>query len=369
VTLSVAIVGCGKIADGHLSEISKLPRLAKTVAVCDRELLMAEQAAYRFGIPRFYDNLELLLERHRPDVLHILTPPGSHLELVRLAVRHGCHVFVEKPVAPRASQVREILKEADATQKKLTVGYTYLFDPPAQRLREWVAAGRLGEVVHVESSYGYNLDGPFGCALMASPEHWVHQLPGRLIRNNIDHLLNKVAEFLPDEAPTIQSSANVLRSKRFGDRRDSMQDELRVLLQGSRVTAHCSFSSHARPITHYCRVTGTRCSAVADFVTRTVVLEPESRLPGPFGRLAPAFQKSMQLGSEALSNVWRFARADFHFFAGLAELLTRFYQSILTAGPPPIAYGDIQRVANWIDRVVEAGCLGDHSDPALRHAE
>ena len=49
-TLKVAIVGCGKVADQHVEEIAKLPQLARVVGVCDLEPLMAEQLASRFSI-------------------------------------------------------------------------------------------------------------------------------------------------------------------------------------------------------------------------------------------------------------------------------------------------------------------------------
>ena len=53
-TLKVAVVGCGKIADGHVEEIQKLGDAARVVAVVDRELLMAEQLASRYGLPGFW---------------------------------------------------------------------------------------------------------------------------------------------------------------------------------------------------------------------------------------------------------------------------------------------------------------------------
>ena len=50
--LKVAIVGCGRIADGHMEQIRRLPGLARVVAACDREPLMAEQLATRFRIDK-----------------------------------------------------------------------------------------------------------------------------------------------------------------------------------------------------------------------------------------------------------------------------------------------------------------------------
>src|SRR5688500_483515 len=97
-SLKVALVGCGKMADSHAEEIAKLSN-ARLVAVCDAEPLMAEQLALRCAIPQHFADLDRMLETVRPDVLHVVTPPQSHLALTKRAVDAGCHVFVEKPIA------------------------------------------------------------------------------------------------------------------------------------------------------------------------------------------------------------------------------------------------------------------------------
>src|SRR5580704_1656185 len=161
-TLKVAIVGCGKIADGHIEEIQKMPAAARVVAVADLELLMAEQIATRYGIPAFYDDLDRLLAKERPDVVHITTPPQSHLPLAIKAIDAGAHVYVEKPLALNYAEAKRLIDHARRAGKKLTIGYSYYFDPPVIELRRLVDEGVLGEAVHVEAALGYNLAGPFG---------------------------------------------------------------------------------------------------------------------------------------------------------------------------------------------------------------
>jgi predicted dehydrogenase len=351
VTLKVAIVGCGKIADGHVEEIQKMPEVARVTAVCDLELLMAEQLATRYGIAAHYDSFERMLAVERPDVVHITTPPASHLPLALHAMDAGCHVYVEKPLTPTAADTRRLVQRAQASGKKLTVGYTYLFDPPALAMRELVRSEVLGDPVHVESFYGYDLSGAFGAALLADAGHWVHRLPGKLLHNNIDHLFNKMVEFIDDDRPEIIARGYVRRAARFGDERDRMHDELRVMVHGERVSAYGTFSAHVRPGTHMCRVYGTRNTASVDYLARTVTLESTSSLPSAVGRLVPAFERALQLAREGARNVIRFARSDFHFFAGLNHLIAAYYRSITLDEPPPIAYRDMVRIAVMMDDV------------------
>src|SRR5687768_9944699 len=134
-SLKVAIVGCGKIADGHVEEIQKMPATARVVAVCDLELLMAEQLAVRYGISRYYDNLDKMLESERPDVVHITTPPQSHLALATKIIAAGCHVYVEKPLTLNLADSQKLIAHAEEAKRKVTIGYSYYFAPPAEALR------------------------------------------------------------------------------------------------------------------------------------------------------------------------------------------------------------------------------------------
>src|SRR5215831_1922666 len=107
--LKVAIVGCGKIADAHATQIRRISG-CDLVAVCDREALMAQQLAERFEARRVFDDFRRLLEDSRPDVVHITTPPQSHFELARQCLEAGCHVYVEKPFTLDAREAEELLR-------------------------------------------------------------------------------------------------------------------------------------------------------------------------------------------------------------------------------------------------------------------
>src|SRR5690349_5141387 len=94
--LKVAIVGCGKIADWHASQIQRI-KGCEIVGVCDSEPLMARQLCERFGVKGSYSSVPDLLTDARPDVVHITTPPQSHFEIAKACLERGSHVYVEKP--------------------------------------------------------------------------------------------------------------------------------------------------------------------------------------------------------------------------------------------------------------------------------
>lgn len=259
-------------------------------------------------------------------------------------MKSGCHVYIEKPFTVNLSEADELLTLAEKEGRKVTVGYSYYFDPPAMVMRELISKGILGEPVHIESFYGYNLSGPFGSAILGNRNHWVHSLPGRLFQNNIDHLLNKITEFIPDENLDIYAIGYKFRSEVAGDHRDEMFDELRVMIKGKRISAYATFSSHARPVRHFTRIYGTKNVIHVDYISRTVTFDQGPKYPGAIGRLLPPFEIGFQFLKEGGRNVVKFIKSDFHFFAGMNRLIRLFYESILKDNPVPIPYREIRRI-------------------------
>jgi predicted dehydrogenase len=302
-------------------------------------------------VPAHYDDFDRMLETERPDVVHILTPPASHVLLGVRAMDAGCHVLIEKPLALTCRDAATLIAHAEKTGRRLTVGWEYFFDPPALALRELVANGVVGDPVHVESSFGFDRSGPFGDAVLKDPDYWVHSLPGKLFHNVIDHLLNKLLEWVPDDEPAVTAFGYTRRAEHYGDERDTMLDELRLVIRGRRTTAFGNVSADIRPTGHSLRLCGTANTLHVDYTTRTVVLEACPKFPSAIGRILPPFAEALEYLREGGRNVLSFARSDFHYFAGMKTLVTGLYQSIISGAPPPISYRDIRRVAMVTDEI------------------
>ncbi len=350
--LRIGIVGCGKIADAHVEQIRALGR-GEVVAVCDSEPLMAEQLAVRMNVAARYTDFARMLAEARLDVVHVATPPSSHVALAGAAMDAGCHVFVEKPFAPTASDAEIIFARARETGRRVSVNYLYNFETPALDLQAMLDRGELGEIVHLETAYGYNLGGDYGLALMSDPQHWVHRLPGRLFHNVLDHVLAKVVAHLGDDASV--QVVSFRRRDASGDAAlDAMPDELRFLIRSGGVTASGIVSAHARPVAHSLKVYGARDSVELDYATRTIVRSARQNQPSAIGRLFPAWAQARQYKRNGWRNVGRFRRHEFHYFQGMRVLLARFYDAIETGAPDPIPPDQILRVCRLIDRIVDA---------------
>jgi predicted dehydrogenase len=352
--LRVAIVGCGKIADAHASQIQRIED-CEIVAVCDREPLMAKQLCARFSIERSFTELEELLREAKPDVVHITTPPEGHFELAKLCLEHGANVYIEKPFTVYAHEAQKLIGLAENKGRKLTAGHNCQFSPAARRMRELVKNGFLGEsAVHVESHYGYNLGDPaYARALLGDKQHWVRRLPGKLLQNVISHGIARIAEFLTTDNPHIIAYGFIsplLRS--IGE--TEFIDELRVIISDERrTTAYFTFSSQMKPSIHELRVFGSKNGLVLDDDHDILLKLRGSKYKSFVDKFVPPVQMAKQHFENLITNAKLFMANDFHMDAGMKYLIESFYRSTRENTPLPIPYREILLTARIMDEVFQ----------------
>jgi predicted dehydrogenase len=350
--LKIAIVGCGRIADAHASQIQRI-RGCEIVGVCDREPLMARQLYERFPVKRYYSDLDDLMSDVQPHAVHVTTPPTSHFAIAKLCLERGCHVYVEKPFTVDEREAQILVALASRRELKLTVGHDDQFSHVARRMRALLASGYLGgPPVHMESHYGYDLgDARYARALLGDKSHWVRHLPGGLLQNLISHGIARIAEFLPSDAPEVIADAFVSpQFEAMGE--DGLVDELRVMIRSEQgTTAYFTFSSHIRPSLHQFRVFGPTNGLVVDQDQETLI-----RLDGTrFKSFAEKFVPPVMLARQYLHNVrWNlrtFLARDFHMKSGMKYLIESFYRSIVDGTPVPIPYREILLTARIMDAI------------------
>jgi predicted dehydrogenase len=350
--LKVAIVGCGKVADVHAEHIVYTPD-CKIVAVCDREELMARQLQERLQIPDSFTDLEELLKKAKPDVVHITTPPQSHYALGKLCLEAGCCVYIEKPFTVNADEAVELIGLAERKNLKLTVGHNQQFSHAARRMRQLVAEGYLGgPPVHVESYDGYQLGeaSSYAKAMLGDHNHWVRKLPGGLLQNNMSHGISKIAEFLHSDSPTVIAhgfTSAFLQS--IGE--TEVIDELRVIINDGGLTAYYTFSTQMRPVLEQLRVYGCENALVVDTVQQTVIKIKGSPYKSYLEQFLPPWNYAKQYVANATGNMKKFLRADFHNDHGKKTLIQTFYRSITQGTPVPIPYREILVTSRIMDEI------------------
>jgi len=145
----IGIIGCGGIAlQKHLPALAKLTDHCELVAFSDIREEKAAHAAKDFGVPgaKVYTDYTKLLADGSLDAVHVLTPNNMHAPISIAAFAAGKHVLVEKPMAATGADALAMVKAAEASGKKFTVGYQNRLRSEIQTLKLACQAGQLGEI-------------------------------------------------------------------------------------------------------------------------------------------------------------------------------------------------------------------------------
>lgn len=350
--LKVAIVGCGRIADSHASQIQRING-CEIVGVCDNEPLMAEQLSQRFGVKACFSELRELLSDTQPDVVHVATPPATHFEIATLCLEQGCHVYVEKPFTLYSEDARRLIGLANERGLKITVGHDDQFSHAARRMRTLIQDGFLGGIpVHMDSYYCYELGSSgYSGALLGDKKHWVRKLPGQLLQNIISHGIARIAEFLCTDSPQVTAHGFVSPYlNAMGE--TEIIDELRVVICGdNRTTAYFTFSSQMRPSLHEFRIYGSKNGLVLDHDQQTLIKLRGTRFKSYLEKFVPPVIMAREYLGNLRTNMGSFLARDFHMKSGMKYLIESFYRSIVDNTPVPIPYREILLTARIMDDI------------------
>lgn len=154
-----AILGCGGRAKGHARAYQHVTK-STLAAVCDLDESRLKPFVEEFGIPRGYETADEMLEKEKPDLLHIVTQPNLRVPLLTLAHERSVPaVIVEKPLAVDAEDFTAIAELGKVTSTKICVNHQLRYHPKLLELLRDVQEGKIGEVQVIDASARLNLAG------------------------------------------------------------------------------------------------------------------------------------------------------------------------------------------------------------------
>jgi myo-inositol 2-dehydrogenase/D-chiro-inositol 1-dehydrogenase/UDP-N-acetylglucosamine 3-dehydrogenase len=90
-----------------------------------------------------------MIARGGVDIVSVCTPDTLHRAPCEAAAAHGKHIFLEKPIASSLEDAEAIVRAVEAAGVRFGLGFLLRFDPRYALAREAIAAGRIGEVIHI----------------------------------------------------------------------------------------------------------------------------------------------------------------------------------------------------------------------------
>lgn len=153
-TVRVVLVGCGGISQAWLDPISKMKDVA-VVGLADLDEKRALTRKEQFGLAQAVvgTDLKTLIETTRPDAVFDCTTPEAHTRVTLEALRRGCHVLGEKPMADSMENARRMVAAARRARRIYAVMQNRRNDSRIRAYRKLVGSGKLGKLTTLNSDF------------------------------------------------------------------------------------------------------------------------------------------------------------------------------------------------------------------------
>ena len=102
-TIGIGIVGAGFARSTQIPGFRNC-KGARVVAITSRHRENAEKVAKEFGIEHVAEDWRELVQRNDVDLVSVVTPPSTHMEITLAALERGKAVLCEKPMAMNADE-------------------------------------------------------------------------------------------------------------------------------------------------------------------------------------------------------------------------------------------------------------------------
>lgn len=151
--MKVAVIGCGTIANAaHIPAYMKNPD-AEIKYFCDIIPQRAQDAVKQYGCGVAVTDYRDVLKDPDVAAVSICTPNNVHPTIAIDAMRAGKHVLCEKPAARTWAEVQEMLNVQRETGMTLNIGVVNRFNDSVRKIKQYIDAGKLGDVYHVYVSF------------------------------------------------------------------------------------------------------------------------------------------------------------------------------------------------------------------------
>ena len=148
------IVSTGRMSGWFCNDFGHVTK-GELAAVCSRSAPSAIAFAEQYKIPNHFVDLDDMLDSGLIDVVYIATPHTTHKEIVLKCFERNLAVLCEKPFVTSVADANSVISAAVSSDSYFMEAMWTWHLPAIQAARQWVDAGRIGKLVHVQADFGY----------------------------------------------------------------------------------------------------------------------------------------------------------------------------------------------------------------------
>ncbi len=148
----VGIIGFGRMGLTHYSIINTHPAVEMT-AIADTSSTMLNMIKKYLPGVKMFEAYQDLLGSGLVDAVIVCTPSIMHYEVCKMAADNGICVFCEKPFTTSPEQAKELADLFESKGLVNQVGYVYRYDVVFNKVKEYLKAGLIGDICHVNAQF------------------------------------------------------------------------------------------------------------------------------------------------------------------------------------------------------------------------
>ncbi len=146
--LRIGVIGLGMAVKPHALSLIDLKNEVEVAGAFSPSRERRAAFAETYGLP-VVESAQTIFDDPTTDAVMLLTPPNTHLELVRGAATAGKHILLEKPLEITPERANELVDIAEKASVRLGIVLQLRFRKTIEVVSRLIAEGRLGEIVSV----------------------------------------------------------------------------------------------------------------------------------------------------------------------------------------------------------------------------
>ncbi len=283
---------------GYISKFHKVDGLFDLIGVAD---LHKEKAA-ALNSPNPVKSLNELLAL-KPDVVHVLTHPESHVADGIKVLENGSSLFIEKPMGLSVDEAEKLLNLSKESGLKVGVNHNFLFYPIYEKLKIDLNNEELGPIDHVSITWFRELEiiksGPFNNWMIRSPKNLLFELGSHLAALYIDLLGEpETLQVTPSDPIILPTGVTIYR-------------RINIIGFQGKTSGQITLSVRAGMDERKIEVRGLNGIAKVDFDANTYTLKRNTHRPLDFDRYFTSKKEAKAIKKQAFSTLKNYVLSKF----------------------------------------------------------
>ena len=295
--MKIAILGVGRLGAFHAKVLRELPGVDE-LRINDADAGRAAALAKTLGAKHATSIDEAI---GGADAAVIVTPTGTHADLISRALDKGLAVFCEKPIALDLESTKRVVAHVDKTKGRVQIGFQRRFDAGFQEARRRVRAGELGAV------YSFQMT---SCDALPPPDAYIETSGGQFV-DQLIHDFDVTRWMFGDEVEELYASGSTLGFPQYAKWGDVATSGVVLRLRGGAVGLLQAARHNEAGYDIRAEVHGAKDTVAVGLDPRTPVSSVESDAPKFKSPAYPTFFVRFDAAYRAeLAHFLRFARGE-----------------------------------------------------------